>query len=296
MLTYPLIDPVAIELGPLKVHWYGIMYLVGFAGAWWLGTRRAKQPGSQWNNEQISDLIFYGALGAVLGGRVGYTLFYASDKFLSDPLMIFRVWEGGMSFHGGFLGVLLAMYILARRQNRNLFDVMDFVAPLAPIGLGAGRFGNFINGELWGRVTDVPWGIVFPHAGPEPRHPSQLYEFALEGIVLFLVLWFYSAKPRPRMAISGVFALGYGLFRFLVEFVRQPDAHLQFIAFQWLTMGQLLSAPMIMLGIGLLWWAYKHQQTSEASTLPPNGTTSNGKTQNIETAKSKKRKKPAKRG
>ncbi|MGD8566781.1 MAG: prolipoprotein diacylglyceryl transferase [Gammaproteobacteria bacterium] len=258
MLTYPEFDPVAVHLGPLKVHWYGIMYLVGFAAAWWLGLRRAKQPGSGWEPEQISDLIFYGALGAVLGGRIGYTLFYAGDRFLADPLMVFRVWEGGMSFHGGFLGVLFAMFVYSQKQKRKLFAVMDFLAPLAPIGLGAGRLGNFINGELWGRPTDLPWGMVFPGAGNQPRHPSQLYEFFLEGIVLFLIVWFYSAKPRPRMAVSGVFALFYGLFRFLVEFVRQPDAQLQFIAFGWLTMGQLLSAPMIILGIGLLWWAYKH--------------------------------------
>jgi phosphatidylglycerol:prolipoprotein diacylglycerol transferase len=258
MLTYPKFDPVAIHIGPLKVHWYGIMYLVGFAAAWWLGLRRAKQPDSGWEPEQISDLIFYGALGAVLGGRIGYTLFYAGDRFLADPLMIFRVWEGGMSFHGGFLGVLFAMFIYAQKQKRKFFAVMDFLAPLAPIGLGAGRLGNFINGELWGRPTDLPWGMVFPGAGPQPRHPSQLYEFLLEGVVLFLIVWFYSAKPRPRMAVSGVFAVFYGLFRFLVEFVRQPDAQLQFIAFGWLTMGQLLSAPMIILGIGLLWWAYKH--------------------------------------
>lgn len=258
MLTYPKFDPVAIEIGPLKIHWYGIMYLVGFAAAWWLGRHRAKQPDSGWDTEQISDLIFYGALGAVLGGRIGYTLFYAGDTFLRDPLMIFRVWEGGMSFHGGFLGVLFAMYVYAQRHNRKFFAVLDFVAPLVPIGLGAGRLGNFINAELWGRPTDLPWGMVFPGAGDLPRHPSQLYEFFLEGVVLFLILWFYSAKPRPRMAVSGMFALCYGTFRFIVEFAREPDAHLQFIAFGWLTMGQLLSAPMIALGIGLLWLAYKH--------------------------------------
>ncbi|MGD8884640.1 MAG: prolipoprotein diacylglyceryl transferase [Gammaproteobacteria bacterium] len=256
MLTYPDIDPIAIELGPLKVHWYGIMYLIGFAAAWWLGTRRARQPDSGWEPDQISDVIFYGALGAVLGGRIGYTLFYASDSFLADPLMIFRVWEGGMSFHGGFLGVLFAMFIYAQKQNRKFFAVMDFLAPLTPIGLAAGRLGNFINGELWGRTTDLPWGMVFPGAGEQGRHPSQLYEFFLEGIVLFIIIWVYSARPRPRMAVSGLFALCYGSFRFIVEFAREPDAHLEFIAFGWLTMGQLLSTPMIVLGIGLLWWAY----------------------------------------
>lgn len=265
MLTYPDINPVAIQIGSLKVHWYGIMYLIGFAAAWWLGVRRARQPGSPWKPEQISDLIFYGALGAVLGGRIGYTLFYAGDAFLSNPLMIFEIWKGGMSFHGGFLGVLFAMFIYAQKQKRKFFDVMDFLAPLSPIGLGAGRVGNFINGELWGRTTDSPFGMVFPGAGPEPRHPSQLYEFFLEGIILFIIVWVYSAKPRPTMAVSGLFSLFYGLFRFTVEFFRQPDSHLEFIAFGWLTMGQLLSTPMIFLGIGLLWWAY-NKNTTETAT------------------------------
>jgi len=264
MLTFPEINPVAVEIGPLKVHWYGIMYLVGFGAAWWLGTRRARQADSGWTPEQLSDLIFYGALGAVLGGRIGYTIFYVGEKFIADPLMIFRVWEGGMSFHGGFLGVLFAMFIYAQKQKRKFFDVMDFLAPLSSIGLGAGRIGNFINGELWGRVTDAPWGMVFPGAGDQPRHPSQLYEFFLEGIVLFTIVWVFSAKKRPRMAVSGVFALGYGLFRFTVEFFRQPDSHLNFIAFNWLTMGQLLSAPMIILGIVLLWLAY-NKNTAEQS-------------------------------
>ncbi len=264
MLTFPEFNPIAVEIGPLKVHWYGIMYLVGFASAWWLGTRRARQEGSAWSPDQLSDLIFYGALGAVLGGRIGYTIFYVGEKFIADPLMIFRVWEGGMSFHGGFLGVLFAMFIYAQKQNRKFFDVMDFLAPLTPIGLGAGRIGNFINGELWGRTTDVPWGMVFPGAGALPRHPSQLYEFFLEGIVLFLIVWFFSAKKRPRMAVSGVFALGYGLFRFIVEFARQPDSHLNFIAFDWLTMGQLLSTPMIILGIVLLWLAYNKNTVDQS--------------------------------
>jgi len=257
MLTYPVFNPVAIKLGPLKVHWYGLMYLVAFGVAWWLAKLRAKRPNSGWNAEQISDLIFYGALGVILGGRLGYTLFYGFDKFLGDPLSIFRVWEGGMSFHGGFLGVLVAMYIFARKNKRDYFKLLDFVAPIVPIGLGAGRIGNFINSELWGRVTDVPWAMVFPNGGPEPRHPSQLYEFFFEGIVLFIIVWVFSAKARPKMAVSGVFALFYGLFRFGVEFARQPDAHLGFLAFDWLTMGQLLSFPLIVLGIILLWFAYK---------------------------------------
>lgn len=256
MLTYPDIDPVALQLGPLKIHWYGIMYLVAFAAAWWLGRRRARQPGSGWTTEQVADVVFYGALGTVLGGRIGYTLFYGLDGFLAEPLSIFYLWQGGMSFHGGLLGVLAAMALFARKTGRTFFQVTDFIAPLVPLGIGAVRFANFINGELWGRVTSGPWGMVFPSGGPEPRHPSQLYEMLLEGVVLFVILWWFSSKPRPRLAVSGVFALGYGGFRFLVEFLRQPDAHLGFLAFDWLTMGQLLSAPLIVLGIVLLWRAY----------------------------------------
>ncbi len=251
------INPVAIEIGPLAVHWYGLMYLVGFAAAWGLGVYRARQPGSGWNDEQISDMIFWGAMGVVLGGRAGYVLFYNFERFLDDPLWLFAVWEGGMSFHGGLLGVVVAMYLFGRRHNKTLFEMTDFVAPLIPIGLGAGRVGNFIGGELWGRVTDLPWGVVFPRAGELPRHPSQLYEFALEGVLMFFILWWFSAKPRPRMAVSGAFLVLYGFFRSLVEFVREPDAHLQFIAFDWLTMGQLLSFPMVVLGGILLVLSYR---------------------------------------
>ncbi len=257
MLNYPLIDPVAISLGPLKIHWYGIMYLIAFGAAWWLGRRRARRPDSGWNDEQISDLIFYGALGVVLGGRIGYTLFYNFGHFISDPISILRIWEGGMSFHGGLLGVLVAMWLFARKYKHRFFALTDFIAPLVPIGLATGRLGNFINGELWGQPTNLPWGMVFPGGGPLPRHPSQLYEMFFEGIVLFLIVWIFSARPRPRMAVSGVFALGYGVFRFAVEFVRQPDEHLGFIAFGWLTQGQLLSAPLILTGIVLLWLAYR---------------------------------------
>lgn len=251
------INPIALDLGPLQVHWYGLMYLIGFAAAWWLGVKRARKPGSGWTEEQISDLIFWGAMGVVLGGRMGYVLFYHFDRFLQDPLWLFAVWEGGMSFHGGLLGVIAAMYLFGRKHGKSLFTMTDFVAPLVPIGLGAGRIGNFIGGELWGRVTDGPWGVVFPRGGDLPRHPSQLYEFALEGLVLFVVLWWFSSKPRPKMAVSGLFLLLYGVFRSLVEFVREPDAHLQFIAFEWLTMGQLLSLPMILLGMFLVGLAYK---------------------------------------
>jgi phosphatidylglycerol:prolipoprotein diacylglycerol transferase len=251
------IDPIAIAIGPLKIHWYGLMYLIGFAAAWWLGTLRARKPGSGWNENQISDMIFWGAMGVVLGGRAGYVLFYNFDKFMADPLWLFAVWEGGMSFHGGLLGVIVVMYWFGRQHNKSLLEMGDFVAPLIPIGLGAGRLGNFIGGELWGRTTDLPWGVVFPRAGDAPRHPSQLYELALEGVLLFIILWWFSSKPRPRMAVSGLFLMLYGLFRSLVEFVREPDAHLEFIAFNWLTMGQLLSLPMIILGAVMMLMAYR---------------------------------------
>ncbi|MFB9886380.1 prolipoprotein diacylglyceryl transferase [Balneatrix alpica] len=250
MLTYPQIDPVALQLGPLKIHWYGLMYLLGFAAAWWLGRRRMGRFGM--NGEQLSDLIFACALGVVVGGRVGYVLFYHLDRFFQDPLWLFAVWEGGMSFHGGLLGVLLALVWQARKLNLRFLQLGDFIAPLVPIGLGAGRIGNFIGGELWGRPTDGPWAMVFPHVDLLPRHPSQLYQFALEGLALFVVLWLYSSKPRATGAVSGLFLIGYGLARFVVEFARQPDAHLGFIAFEWLTMGQLLSLPMIIAGLWLM--------------------------------------------
>ncbi len=259
MLTYPNIDPVALSLGPLKIHWYGVLYLVAFASAWWLGRYRARRPNSGWQPAQIEDLIFYGALGVVLGGRLGYVLFYNFNAFLDNPAMLLKVWEGGMSFHGGALGVLLAMWFYARRQQRSYFEVVDFLVPLVPLGLGAGRIGNFINGELWGKVSDVPWAMVFPGAGPQPRHPSMLYEFFLEGIVLFLILWLYSAKPRPAMAVTGLFGVGYGLFRTLVEFVRMPDAHIGYLAGGWLTKGMVLSLPMVVIGAGMMIYAYRRR-------------------------------------
>ncbi|MDE1461380.1 prolipoprotein diacylglyceryl transferase [Spartinivicinus poritis] len=251
------IDKVALDLGAVQIHWYGLMYLVGFALAWWLANSRAAKSQGLWNKDQVSDLIFYGALGVVIGGRVGSMLFYYFDDFIARPWMLLKVWEGGMSFHGGLLGVLVAMLFYGRKINKSFFQMTDFIAPLVPLGLGAGRIGNFINGELYGKPTDGSWGVIFPSVGIEPRHPSQLYEFALEGVVLFLILYWFSQKPRPRMAVSGVFLLGYGLFRSLVEFVRLPDEHLQYIAFDWLTMGQILSLPMIILGVAFIIFAYQ---------------------------------------
>ncbi|MBS8241965.1 prolipoprotein diacylglyceryl transferase [Marinobacter lipolyticus] len=258
MLQHPQFDPVAISLGPLKIHWYGLTYLVGFVAGWWLGRLRARKPWSPLNEDQVGDLLFYIALGVILGGRFGYVVFYNFDAFIADPLWLLRVWEGGMSFHGGLLGVMLAMWWYGRKVGSGFWPMADFVAPLVPIGLGAGRIGNFINGELWGKPTDVPWGMVFPQA-PDAlaRHPSQLYQFALEGVVFFIILWWFSAKPRPRMAVSGLFLVCYGVFRFLVEFVRQPDPQLGYLAFDWLTMGQVLSFPMIVAGAGLMLIAYR---------------------------------------
>ncbi|WP_417529870.1 prolipoprotein diacylglyceryl transferase [Marinobacter lipolyticus] len=258
MLQHPQFDPVAISLGPLKIHWYGLTYLVGFIAGWWLGRIRARKPWSPLNEEQVGDLLFYIALGVILGGRFGYVVFYNFDTFIADPLWLLRVWEGGMSFHGGLLGVMFAMWWYGRKVGSGFWKMADFVAPLVPIGLGAGRIGNFINGELWGKPTDVPWGMVFPQA-PDAlaRHPSQLYQFALEGVVFFIILWWFSSKPRPRMAVSGLFLACYGVFRFLVEFVRQPDAQIGYLAFDWLTMGQVLSFPMIVAGAGLMLIAYR---------------------------------------
>ena len=263
----PDIDPVAIHLGSLKVHWYGLMYLVGFLGAWGLGIYRAKRPGSGWHPQEITDLLFHGALGVILGGRTGYVLFYNFGYYLEHPIEIFYIGAGGMSFHGGLLGVIVAMWLYARRTRRPFFVVADFVALLTPLGLSAGRLGNFINHELWGRVTDVPWGMVFPNAGPLPRHPSQLYEFTLEGVALFLVLWIYARKPRPQAAVSGVFLFCYGVFRFMVELVREPDAQLGYLAFGWVTMGQILSLPMVLLGAWLLWSHRKQIGDSQGRRL-----------------------------
>jgi phosphatidylglycerol:prolipoprotein diacylglycerol transferase len=256
MFIYPDINPVAVKIGPIKIYWYGIMYVVAFAMAWVLAVFRAHKPGSNWSRPQITDLIFYCALGVIVGGRIGYMLFYDFTNFISNPLTIFQIWHGGMSFHGGLIGVMISLIIFAKKTKRHFFDIWDFVVPLAPLGLAAGRIGNFINGELWGRVTNVPWGMVYPRVSALPRHPSELYEFFMEGIILFIILWWYSAKPKPRMAVSGLFLILYGVFRFILEFFRQPDPQLGFVAFGWLTMGQLLSIPMILGAIILMYCAY----------------------------------------
>ncbi|MBS0358394.1 MAG: prolipoprotein diacylglyceryl transferase [Proteobacteria bacterium] len=257
MLTYPQIDPVAFHIGSLKVHWYGLMYVLGFAAAWILASYRAHQPNSGWTSEQVSDVLFYSALGVLIGGRVGYMLVYGWTQLLTAPWTLIEIWKGGMSFHGGLVGVCMAVWFYARKHKKDFFSVTDFLAPLVSIGLGAGRVGNFMNGELWGRPTDLPWGMVFPGAGILPRHPSQIYEFFLEGIILFLVVWWYSSTRKPEMAVSGFFLLGYGVFRFGVEFLREPDVHLGFVLSDWMTMGQLLSIPMIIGGAIIVIYAYQ---------------------------------------
>lgn len=266
------IDPVALKLGPLSIHWYGITYLVAFAASWWLGRRRVLAGRLAITQDQFGDLLFYSMLGVIFGGRFGYMLFYGWESWINDPLELVRVWEGGMSFHGGLLGVMIASAWWSRKNRIHFFDTMDFVAPLVPIGIGCVRFGNFIGGELWGRLSSVPWAFVFPksleieprsvaelvqlHASgalePFARHPSQLYEMVLEGAVLFFLVWCFSSRPRRRYAVSGLFALGYGVMRIAVEFVREPDEHLGFLAFDWLTMGMLLSLPLVIAGVVLL--------------------------------------------
>ncbi|WP_456296153.1 prolipoprotein diacylglyceryl transferase [Vibrio sp. AK197] len=255
-MEFPNIDPVLVSIGPLSIRWYGLMYLIGFAFALWLANRRADKPGSGWTREQVSDLLFAGFLGVVIGGRIGYVLFYNFGLFLEDPLYLFKVWTGGMSFHGGLLGVITAMMLYARKHGRTFFGVADFIAPLVPFGLGMGRLGNFMNGELWGRVTDVPWAIIFPNGGPYPRHPSQLYEFFLEGIVLFMILNIFIRKPRPLGSVSGLFLMGYGTFRFIVEYFREPDAQLGLFG-GFISMGQILSLPMVVLGLAMIIWSYR---------------------------------------
>ena len=255
MLIHPQFDPVALAIGPLSIRWYGLMYLAAFAQFWWLGRHRINsRPSSGWTVEQLDDLLFYGVLGVILGGRLGQVLFYEPGYYLPHPLEILAVWKGGMSFHGGFLGVLVAMALWSRKYRRNWLEVTDFIAPLVPLGLAFGRIGNFINGELWGRAADpsLPWAMIFPQAGDMvPRHPSQLYHVGLEGLALFVILWLYSAKERSRGAVSGAFLVGYGAFRFITEYFREPDAGI-FGHSYTISMGQWLSLPMILVGLWML--------------------------------------------
>lgn len=259
MLQYPGFDPVALEIGPLKVRWYGITYLIAFAAAWWLARRRAALPGSTWKPVDVDDFLFFAMLGVILGGRIGYTLFYGIEFWLADPLYLLRIWEGGMSFHGGLIGVLVALAIFARRRGREIMDVFDFAAALPGLGIFAVRVGNFVNGELWGRPGDVPWAFVVDGVA---RHPTQLYEALLEGALLALVLWWFTSTSRPRYAASGLFLLMYASGRLLVEFWRLPDAHIGYLAGGWLTMGHLLTLPMWIAGVVLLWWAYRRREPS----------------------------------
>lgn len=281
MIQYPAIDPILVSLGPLAIRWYGLTYVIAFAFAWWLGRRRAAQPGSTWKPADVDDLIFYGALGVILGGRIGWVLFYGFERLVDDPLMILRIWEGGMSFHGGLVGVILAELLFARRQGRRIVDVLDFLAPLPGIGIFAVRCANFINGELWGKPTQVAWGFVVDPATLHPSqqaeavrlcqrfsidpcvlhvHATQLYEGVLEGLVVFAILWIYTARSRPRLAPAGLFLLCYGVFRFAVEFLRVPDENRGYLLFDWVTMGQILSAPMIIAGIIMLVVAHRRNE------------------------------------
>ena len=263
MLTHPNINPVALQLGPLAVHWYGLTYLAAFGLFMWLGTRRLRHqpfasitsPGA-WSRKDVEDILFLGVLGVVLGGRLGYCLFYKPQYYLANPLEVFAVWQGGMSFHGGMLGVVLSMVWFAHSRQRPFWQVADFVAPCVPTGLAAGRLGNFINGELPGRLSDLslPWGMVFRGAGDLPRHPSQVYQFLLEGLLLFVLLWLYARRQRPTGQVAAAFLVGYGVFRFIAEFFREPDAHLGLLALG-MSMGQWLCVPMVLAGAALWWWA-----------------------------------------
>jgi len=256
MLNYPIIDPVIFSIGPLQLRWYGLMYLLGFLAVYILGKRRCKYPWSPLSAAQIEDLVFYGALGAIIGGRIGYVLYFFYDYFLTDPMWLFRIWEGGMAFHGGFLGVILSLYIYSKKIKKPFSSLCDFIVPLTPIGLGLGRLANFINGELFGRTSDVPWSMIFP-SDPllQQRHPSQLYQFFFEGVVLFVLLYSLSRRKRSPWFISSLFLIGYGLTRFFIEFYREPDSSL---FFDWMTKGQFLSLPMILIGVLMLIYSFNN--------------------------------------
>jgi phosphatidylglycerol---prolipoprotein diacylglyceryl transferase len=282
MLTHPLIDPIALKIGPLAVHWYGLTYLAAFGLFMLLGLRRLRHPpfnhlgnrtGSggkgkpfelTWTRKDVEDILFLGVMGVILGGRIGYCLFYKPGYYAAHPLEIFAVWQGGMSFHGGMLGVIGAMLWFGFSRQRPFLQVADFVAPCVPTGLAAGRVGNFINGELWGRVSDpaLPWGMVFRGAGDLPRHPSQIYQFLMEGLLLFVILWFYARKERQQGQVAAVFLLGYGIFRFIAEFFRQPDEHLGLLSLG-MSMGQWLCVPMILGGAGLWLWAARQTKMAK---------------------------------
>src|SRR5262245_58483759 len=267
MLVHRQFDPVAIHVGPVAVRWYGLRSLAGFVIFGALAKYRARQNLlTGWHPRDVDDMLFYGVFGVILGGRLGYVLFYKPLYYLAHPLEIFQVWAGGMSFHGGFLGVLVALWLFARRRHKRWLEVTDFVAPLCPLGLAAGRLGNFINGELVGRVTDGPWAMVFPQVDQLPRHASQLYQFALEGVLLFVILWAYANRPRPMGAVSGLFLAGYGTFRFIAEYAREPDNFLGYLA-GGLTMGQWLSLPMIVLGVGIIVWAYRRAAKAQPTVI-----------------------------
>lgn len=266
MLTYPQFDPNMIAIGPFELRWYGMMYVFGVTAGWLLGRYRATKPWNKMTPQRMDDFITWAVLGVVLGGRIGYCLFYNFSYYMSNPLKIFAVWEGGMSFHGGMLGVLLAIWLFGRKHDMTFPELGDFVSPLVPPGLFFGRVGNFINGELWGRYTTGWWGMQFPGAGHLPRHPSQLYEAALEGVLLFLIVWIYSSRPRPTGTVGALFLLGYGVFRFTVEFAREPDAQLGFVALNWMSMGQILCLPMILFGAGYIVWAYRNEKSNP--TIP----------------------------
>ncbi|HUO96454.1 MAG TPA: prolipoprotein diacylglyceryl transferase [Steroidobacteraceae bacterium] len=274
MLNYPAFDPIALKIGPvtlpwlgavtLKLRWYGIMYVVGFLAAWAIARQRARRPGSTWTTIDVDDFLFFTVFGVIIGGRLGWLLFYGHDALASDPSYWYKIWEGGMSFHGGLVGVIVALAIFAVRRGRRIVDVWDFATPLPAIGFGAGRIGNFINGELWGKPTDLPWGFAVrqPDGTVVGLHASQLYEAGLEGGLLFLIMWWFTSSPRPRWAPSGLFLVSYSSCRILVEFVRVPDVQLGYLAGGWLTMGIVLSLPMLVAGIAMLVYAYRRREPS----------------------------------